>query len=207
MQKVKILLVGNDQVGKTALSFYLCNNYGKHTYERTIGVDLCLKNININGDRVQLHIYDSSGSKRYQHISEIYVKTAEVVILVYSVTDRQSFIDIEYWIECVSKIKSLNNLVIIGNKSDQGPFREISYNDGKELADKYQASFFECSAINGTNVELAFKTAAEKVINQYISEGYLDSDNVDFTIFNDYDTDDISCWGITLEVLKKLIGL
>lgn len=208
MNKVKVILVGNERVGKSSLAFYLCNGNGNPNYNRTIGIDLCINYLNISNDKIQLHVFDSTGSERYRHILEIYIKTTKVVILVYSVTDRQSFIDLEYWIESINKINPslLKDLIIIGNKIDQGPFREISYDDGKKFADKYKATFFECSAIEGTNVNLAFRTAVEKVIGheaKIMNKIEESGDNVEFSIFND--DNNVSCWFNLWDTLKYMI--
>lgn len=204
MKKVKVILIGNDRVGKSSLAYYLCHGHGNTAYNRTIGIDLCMKCMNIYGNKIQLHIFDSTGSKRYRHISEIYIRTAEVVLLVYSVTDRQSFVDLTSWIESINKInpKTLNKLVIIANKSDQGPFREISYDDGKKFAEEYNAAFFECSAIDGTNVDLAFRTAIEKIIDPDKINKY--NPQEEFSIFHDSDSTDVSCWINFWETLKYI---
>lgn len=209
MDKVKILLIGNDEVGKTSLNYYLTYKKFNRIYNRTIGIDLNIKNFYINGKHVQLHIYDSSGSKRYRHISEIYIKTITVIILVYSITDKQSFIDLENWINIIKNInpECLNNLIIIGNKSDQIPFREISYELGKKFANKYNANFFECSTITGTNIELAFKTAAEKAINSNIKK--LNDDIIEFNILNDEDEikNNVSCWFNFIKLFKNFFNV
>lgn len=88
---VKIVIVGDSGVGKTNILFRFCDNEFKTTYVATIGVDFKNKIIQVGDAKIRLQIWDTAGQERFKNINQTYFKGAMAVILVYSVTDPQSY--------------------------------------------------------------------------------------------------------------------
>ena len=88
---VKIVIIGDSGVGKTNILVRFCENDFKISYSATIGVDFKIKVINVEGVKIKLQIWDTAGQQRYKNINQTYYKGAIGVILVYSITDLQSF--------------------------------------------------------------------------------------------------------------------
>lgn len=92
------------------------------------------------------------------------------IVVVYDITDRTSFKNVKYWIKEVEKYASENvKMLLIGNKCDLESKREISKQEGKDLADEYKISFLETSAKNNSNINEAFTSLAVEIRNAVIN--------------------------------------
>ena len=165
IEKLMIFLLGNSAVGKTSF----INKYAKDTFDdnylTTIGIDFVLKNIKLKtGEEITLRLYDTAGQETYRAISYNLVKSADGIILMYDITDRISYDEINEWIENIHKIKGDDfPIILIGNKSDLKEERNISKEEGKELADKYKFPFMETSCKDGTNIDESVNILVSKM--------------------------------------------
>lgn len=151
----KVLLLGDSGCGKTCVMMRYCNNSFSASFITTIGIDFKIK---IVGD-TKLQIWDTAGQERFRTITESYYKHTNAVIIMYDITDKDTFDNIHYWIKQITKsIYSQDNVVkiLVGNKTDLNDQRIISFDEGFELAKKYDMPFFETSAKNGDNVDNLF---------------------------------------------------
>lgn len=168
----KIIIIGDTSVGKTGLlNRYLHNDFSDNT-KATVGVDFGAKKLVYNDCKIKLQIWDTAGQERYRSITNAYYKGAKGAIIVYDISKRSSFENVERWI---SEIKSLGDpnllLLLIGNKSDLEEKREVSLDEGKQKAINLGIAFMETSAKNSTNVvkafeEISFKITDSILINQ-----------------------------------------
>lgn len=131
----KIILVGDSGVGKSnILSRYLDNNFSDET-KATVGVEFGATKLEINGNKIKAQIWDTAGQERYRSITNAYYKGAKGALLVYDITQIQTYESIERWI---SELKSLgdNNICImmVGNKIDLSEKRVISTEEAKSKA-------------------------------------------------------------------------
>jgi Ras-related protein Rab-1A len=102
---------------------------------------------------VKLQIWDTAGQERFKTITASYYKGAHGIILVYDITDRQSFKDIENWLAEVDKYGNENVVkLLVGNKSDLEASRQVKTEEGKTLADSLGIKFLETSAKDAVNV-------------------------------------------------------
>ncbi len=108
---------------------------------------------------MKLQIWDTAGQERFKTITASYYKGAHGIILVYDITDKQSFKDIENWLAEVDKYGNENVVkMLVGNKSDLEANRQVKTEEGKSLADSLGIKFLETSAKDAVNVEKAFTT-------------------------------------------------
>ena len=134
--KIKVILVGESKVGKTSLINQFINNEDTFTYLATMGSDKSLKNINIKGKEVKLEIFDTVGQPDYRAVNKIFMKNTDIALIVYDITNRETFQELTGWINNVKEINQSSDIIlsIIANKSDLYEERNISEEEGKKFA-------------------------------------------------------------------------
>ncbi|KAJ1416552.1 small GTPase superfamily, partial [Ochromonadaceae sp. CCMP2298] len=117
--QIKLLMIGDSGVGKTCLLLRYANDSFSPTFITTIGIDFKIKNIQLDGKRIKLQIWDTAGQERFRTITTSYFRGAQGILLVYDVTDRNSFISIRNWVAQIQMHADVNvNKILIGNKCD-----------------------------------------------------------------------------------------
>ena len=138
----------------------------------SIGVDFKLKNIEVKGKKVKLQVWDTAGEERFRTITTSYYKGAQAIIVVFDITDRDSFEHVKNWMADVDKFAKEGVLrILCGNKCDLEHQRKISKEEGKELASKYGIQYIETSAKDTTNIEELFFNTTETFLNKQFSGG------------------------------------
>ena len=171
---LKYIIIGDAAVGKSNLLLRFAQDDFKTEYQLTIGVEFGAKNIEINNKKFRLQIWDTAGQENYRSITRAYYKNSVCAILVYDISNRESFDHISNWVEdCTAQSPKTVFMVLVGNKSDLNEYRQVTFEEGKEMAKKNNMIFFETSAKTGENVEKIFVDSA-KEINNKINEGYYD---------------------------------
>ena len=171
---LKYIIIGDSAVGKSNLLLRFAQNDFKYEYQLTIGVEFGAKNIEINKRRYRLQIWDTAGQENYRSITRAYYKNSVCAILVYDITNRDSFEHISNWIEdCLSQSPKTVFMVLVGNKSDLNEQRKVSLEEGQQMAKNNNMMFFETSAKSGANVDKIFEQSA-KEIDSKLNEGYYD---------------------------------
>ena len=174
---LKYIIIGDAAVGKSNLLLRFTQGDFKSEYQLTIGVEFGAKNLNIGNKNFRLQIWDTAGQENYRSITRAYYKNSVCAILVYDISNRESFEHISNWIEdCLAQSPKTVFMVLVGNKSDLNDTRKVTYEEGKEMAEKSNLMFFETSAKTGDNVDKIFEESA-KEINKKIGEGYYDLDS------------------------------
>ena len=161
----KLILIGDSYVGKSNILLkYLKNQFNENS-KTTIGVEFGTKNIIINNKRIKIQIWDTAGQERYRSITSAYYKGAKGALIVYDITRKNTFDNIDKWITDL-KLNGDKNIciIILGNKSDLIDKREINKNDGIKKAEMYKTAFFETSALNGDNISKAFDELIEQIV-------------------------------------------
>ena len=137
----------------------------------TIGVDFKIRTLEVDGKTIKLQIWDTAGQERFKTITSSYYKGAHGIIVVYDTTDKESFKSIDNWMNEVEKHASDNvSKILVGNKSDLTDQRQVSLEEGKELADHYniRSQFLETSAKESTNVEEAFTLMTKEIKSRVV---------------------------------------
>ncbi|OLY82764.1 GTP-binding protein ypt1 [Smittium mucronatum] len=160
----KLLLIGDSGVGKSCLLLRFADDTYTESYISTIGVDFKIRTIELEGKTVKLQIWDTAGQERFRTITSSYYRGAYGIIVVYDVTDQESFNNVERWLQEIGRYASEGvNKLLVGNKSDLEDDRTVDYTQAKEFADQLGIPFLETSAKDSTNVEQAFLTMAKQI--------------------------------------------
>lgn len=160
----KLLIIGDSGVGKSCLLLRFADDTYTESYISTIGVDFKIKTIELEGKTIKLQIWDTAGQERFRTITSSYYRGAHGIIIVYDVTDRESFDNVKQWMNEIDRYACEKvNTLLVGNKCDMESKRQVSYEEGQQFADEYGMPFLETSAKNATNVEKAFITMAGKI--------------------------------------------
>jgi len=169
---IKLLMIGDSGVGKSCLLLRFSDDSFTTSFITTIGIDFKIKTVEIDGKRVKLQIWDTAGQERFRTITTAYYRGAMGILLVYDITDEQSFLNIRNWIRNIEQHASDSvQKILIGNKCDMVDDRVITTDRGKELADEYGIKFFETSAKTDTNVKESFISIATDIVTKKISLG------------------------------------
>lgn len=153
----KIVLLGEGRVGKTCLCLRYVNNKFSADQQSTLEATYLEKRLNLGNKSVRLNIWDTAGQERYHALGPIYYRDANGALLVYDITDRDSFTKVRNWVKELRKIIGKNIvLVIAGNKCDLEKLRQVEESEANEYAASVGAIHIQCSAKTGINVEQAF---------------------------------------------------
>jgi len=163
---IKVIIIGDAGVGKTCLLLRFCEGNFISSHLPTIGLDFKLKTVLIDNKKVKLQIWDSAGQERFKTITQTYFRSSQGVILSYAVNDRDSFNNVEEWIDQVKKHAGEDiSMVLVGNKIDM-PGRCVEYEEGEKLAKLHNIQFFETSTKEGDNVQSAFQAVLRNIISR-----------------------------------------
>lgn len=163
----KLLLIGDSGVGKSCLLLRFADDTYTESYISTIGVDFKIRTIELDGKTIKLQIWDTAGQERFRTITSSYYRGAHGIIVVYDVTDQESFNNVKQWLQEIDRYACENvNKLLVGNKSDLTTKKVVDYTTAKEYADQLGIPFLETSAKNATNVEQAFMTMAAEIKNR-----------------------------------------
>jgi len=162
----KLLLIGDSGVGKSCLLLRFADDTYSESYISTIGVDFKIRTIEHDGKTIKLQIWDTAGQERFRTITSSYYRGAHGIIVVYDVTDQDSFDNVKQWLQEIERYASENvKKLLVGNKSDLTQKKVVDYTNAKEYADQLGIPFLETSAKANTNVEQAFITMASEIKN------------------------------------------
>ncbi|ESN99910.1 hypothetical protein HELRODRAFT_185778 [Helobdella robusta] len=160
----KLLLIGDSAVGKSCLLLRFADDTYTESYISTIGVDFKIKTLQLDGKNIKLQIWDTAGQERFRTITSSYYRGAHGIIIVYDITDKDSFENIKQWLGEIDRYASENvNKLLVGNKCDLVERRIVTQEQAKLFASEQHLDFLETSAKDATNVEEAFKKMATNI--------------------------------------------
>jgi len=160
----KVVLIGDSGVGKSnLLSRFTLNEFNLET-KSTIGVEFATRSICTEGKTIKAQIWDTAGQERYRAITSAYYRGAVGALLVYDIAKYSTFKNVERWLtELRENADKHIVIMLVGNKSDLRHLREVPTDEAKSFAEKHGLSFIETSALDSTNVELAFQNILTEI--------------------------------------------
>jgi small GTP-binding protein len=167
---LKIILLGSSQVGKTSIfKRYFSNEFDINMLS-TIGVDLKSSFFKFDNQKVKCNYIDTAGQEKFKAITHNYLKGVNGAILVYDVTNKQSFDLIENWVKNIYDNNEKNvSKILFGNKTDLIKERQVTTEEGQKLAKKMECEYFEGSALNGENIKESMNEIAKIAYYNFIS--------------------------------------
>mmetsp|Transcript_67362 Transcript_67362/g.60513 ORF Transcript_67362/g.60513 Transcript_67362/m.60513 type:complete len:218 (+) Transcript_67362:104-757(+) len=168
---VKIIIIGESGVGKTAILHQYVMDKFIQEHKATIGADFLTKEINVDDKIVTLQIWDTAGQERFQSLGNAFYRGADACILVYDITDQKSFDQIEDWKQKFVNQANIENereypFLLLGNKSDMSQNRAVSQQQGEQYASNNGMTFYETSAKDGNNIDTAIQAIASTASDQ-----------------------------------------
>lgn len=160
----KLLIIGDSGVGKSSLLIRFSDNIFSGSYITTIGVDFKIRTVVINGERVKLQIWDTAGQERFRTITNTYYRGTHGVIVVYDVTNGESFANVKRWLQEIESNCDVVNKVLVGNKNDDPARKVVITEDAQRFANQMDIQLFETSAKDNINVEEMFLAITEQVL-------------------------------------------
>ena len=167
---LKILIIGDSQVGKTSLLLEYVDKMFPEEHISTIGVEYKEKFIKKDEYDIKLQIWDTAGQERFRSITKSIYRNANGVLFVYDVTNKESFENVKHWIKDTEKIDKDIRGIIIGNKIDLIEKRKILKEDLDELGKKYDMPVLDVSAKNAINVNESFDLIVEELFRNRSKE-------------------------------------
>ena len=171
---LKYIIIGEPSVGKSNLLMKFANNKFTEDYQATIGVEFGAKNITIDDQIFRIQLWDTAGQENFRSITRAYYKNSVCAMLVYDITNRSSFENLQDWLkDIISQSPKTVLIILLGNKIDLKEKREVEYEEGEQFAQKNGLIFMETSAKTGEGVEEIFKKSVQEIKTK-ISENVYD---------------------------------
>ena len=165
--EVKIITLGDSHVGKSSLIFKFIEDKFSSSYMSTVGFDLKFKTIKINDEEIKVMIFDTAGQERFRSLASNYIRKANGILLVYDISDKNTFLNIENWMTSIKEESSDTiPIILIGNKCDLDEQRKIQKEEGEQFANNNNLKFFETSCKDGDNVENCFIELTKQIIER-----------------------------------------
>ena len=161
---LKIIILGDSNVGKTSILLKYVDGYFPTIYVATIGVEYKVKKITINGVDINLHIWDTAGQERFRSMTKSFMQNADGIIYVYDITQRESFNNLKTWIRESDEASEGFKKIIVGNKIDLENNRKIGKDVVEKFCEENNIKGVEMSAKEGKNIGECFEYLARSII-------------------------------------------
>ena len=163
----KIVLIGDSGVGKSnILSRYIHDEFSIDT-KTTVGVEFGSKIITISNKKLKIQLWDTAGQEKFKAVTNIYYKGAKGALIIYDITRRETFENINKWILELKNNEDNVIIILIGNKSDLEEFREISQEEAFQKAKDLNCAFLETSAMQAVNIEKCFFMLVQEIYKKF----------------------------------------
>ena len=174
--KCQLLVIGDSTVGKSSiLNRYSTNNFNSR-YIATVGLDFFTKDETFENKIIRVKIWDTAGQERYKALTKGFFRNAQGIILVYDVSNYDSFRHLENWMQTIKEHEAdsyyKTPVILIANKIDLKK-KTVTKKDGEEFAQKEGFSYFEVSAKTGEGVDIAIRELVIKVMKNAANKSKL----------------------------------
>lgn len=164
--EVKVVLVGESNVGKTCIVRRLTSGVFDEVATPTLGAGYATKDVHVNETAVELQIWDTAGTEKYKGMAPMFYREAKAALLCFSITSRESFEKVDYWVESLrANLGDSVALFLVGNKLDLANEREVQVDEAEEYRQRINAvMYMEVSAKTGQAIEQLFTFVASEAI-------------------------------------------
>ncbi|MFX1496406.1 MAG: Rab family GTPase [Promethearchaeota archaeon] len=164
---IKIVLLGEANVGKTSLVYRFIENKFRENYKSTLGVNLLKKDMKLEEfGEVSAQIWDLGGQESFKSLRKLYLEGANGALVIYDCTKKKTFEKLSDWIQDFKQARGNEPLILIGNKNDLEDKIKVTDSVGNEFAKKNNMIFISTSAKTGSNVEEAFNEITKRILNK-----------------------------------------
>ena len=166
----KYIIVGDSSVGKSCFMLRYTDSRFKANHEITIGLEFGSKTIKLQKQEIKLQIWDTAGQENFRSIARSYYRGAVGIILMYDITNKDSFFNAFRWLNEIREVASPNIVIaLVGNKTDLKEKRRVQTSEGEDFASNNSLLFFETSALTGENVEKIFNITCENILKRVVN--------------------------------------
>ena len=159
VQHFKLIFLGDQYVGKSSILNRFYQDKFEEDYQATIGLDFHSKNVNVNGTTVRLLLYDTAGQEKFKSLIPMYIRDANIIIVVYDITNKDSFVHTEHWVNETKDLKREDAIfILVGNKLDLEENRVVTKKEAEDYATEKGFLFHEVSAKTGDQIQELFNT-------------------------------------------------
>ena len=177
--KLKIIVVGDTNVGKTSILNRKNNNIFNPTFTTTLGVDFYYISVRKNNTDIKIYVWDTAGQEKFANLINVYFRDLDGAMVIYDITNRNSFDNIEKWIEKINMFnKTSVPIIIVGTKTDIEKHRRCHTSEAEDIANKYGYVTIECSSKDNYNIDETF----DLIIDEIIKHKNLDIDDTKLEI-------------------------
>ena len=171
--KYKLIVIGDENVGKTSIINRFKNNQFSPEYEPTVGLDFQSIPILIDDQSVTLLLYDTAGQEKFKSLIPLYTNEANIILLIYDISNKESFENIGKWFDSLNNInKEEVVFALVGNKSDLDFNRKVTKEEAESYAKEHNYVFQEVSAMSGEGIqELFMNKLIDQIRVQFIQRG------------------------------------
>ncbi|EIE88752.1 Ras-like protein 3 [Rhizopus delemar RA 99-880] len=203
LREYKIVIVGGGGVGKSALTIQFIQSHFVDEYDPTIE-DSYRKQCVIDEETALLDVLDTAGQEEYSAMREQYMRNGEGFILVYSITSRLSFEEVNTFYQQIRRVKDRDffPMILVGNKCDLEGDRRVSSQEGKDLAKSFGCLFIETSAKQRIRVDDVFYDVVREIRRMNKEQEGKSKDAFDLTESNGGD-----CCGCILIIIATMVLL
>ena len=168
MFPIKVILIGDGGVGKTCLiEQYINKQFNEETVSTVAVSDKLTKEVKVGEKTIKLEIWDTAGQEKFRSVNKIYMKDAKIALMVYDMTEQNSFNNLQNWYKELKEINdSVEIIGVIANKSDLYEEKIIDETEGENYAKSINATFYETSAMDYERVSAAFEGLTKKYVEK-----------------------------------------
>ena len=184
--KYKLIFLGDQSVGKSCILNRFLNDTFIEDYQATIGLDFQSKNVQIDNQDIHLLLYDTAGQEKFRSLIPMYTRDANIILLVYDISNRDSFINLSQWLKDLTNV-NLDEVIlcIVGNKNDLVEKRTVNTEEGQKFAEEHDFIFQEISAKTGDGFsDLFYKQLFERIRIKFRPSGQQPASEINDIKFN-----------------------